>query len=879
MTVELVKGLSGVHSGKIMSSILLRLRRRTESAERWLALPSSRLALSLLIILSVLPDSAQGSFLPERITDHLPYFFLLVFGFELLLRSAILCNHWLQKKATGWEVLLLLLDLAAVISFLPLEGLFDGRSLRLVRLMRLLLLAAYWGDLGRDFLDLLRRRELRNQIVLVLFLGLVLSLVGAVVADHVAPTFDFDGDGVTGDPDDRNFSRVLWWSFRQVQDPGNLVGAIDQPAVVALSLVLTFAGLLVLALVIGIGTSAIEELLRRAREKPVGLEGHSVILGTTDHSKILLEGLAQIYLKNLRPFRATLLGSNHPPDFLDRPSMRRVHFRHGNPVEVEDLDRVAIGRARRVLILGSDPDDPDGEAISAVLATRRSNPSVDLYPEIDHERNFGATRTAGGPRTHVVGTGSFLGHYLVHQVVYPGSVELYRRLLHSSGCEIYTYIFSARERRELVRGNRGNPLEPEALYTRCFFDYGVNLIGLLVPPEDDGEIQAKEWEDDELEAILNPVLAARSASPSAVFDGHGGIHWERVWGVIGIGLRWRQLRELATDLYRSPGIFPSRPFPPASIDLPPLVLPRSSLGKVAIYGGSERIPRVVVELLAFQPDLQIEVLVANAHRFATLTRDIRAMAGTIRGQISAIEESDRELVIQLQSEQRSAPARITLRMVPWNDVHRLLQEGILEVHDLDTLLLLPETRSRDGAVALDCLHLANLASRGLLRHRPHLHIVGLVRDPIKGELLESRLRRLAGGKNAMRFSILSSEKTRHEYIVQNVFVRGLNSLFLDLLSAEGQHLGRLDVPGDGLPLHGMDTISLSGSLLRHGLILIGLVVQGKSGTHIELQISELSGLAREEWDTLRSVYVLGSREVLETIDQKTMALVGVSSSA
>ena len=854
-----------------------RIGSRIETVERWLALSSSRLFLSSLIILSVLPEAAQVALLPATLVEWLPWLFLLIFGLELLVRLAILCNHWLQRRAARWEIILLVLDLVAVISFLPLEDHFDASSLRLVRLTRLLLLAAYWSDMGRDFWSLLRRRELRNQVILVLFMGLVLSLVGAVIASHVAPTFDFDGDGQSGDPQDRDFFHILWWAFRQVQDPGNLVSGIDQPAVVALSMFLTLAGLLVFALVIGIGTSAIKELLHRARERPVGLQRHSVILGSTDHAQILLEGLAQIYLKNLRPFRAALLGAESLHDLLDHSSMRRVHLRRGSPVEVEDLERVAVGRARRVLILGSDPEDPDGEVISAILATRRGNETVDLYPEIDHERNFGAARTAGGPRTHIVGTGSFLGHYLVHQVIYPGSVELYRQLLKSSGCEVYTYIFSAQERRRLVNANRDASLDPTELYTRSFFDHGVNLIGLLVPPESAEDSDAEEWEDDDLVAILNPALIARQKSTSQLFDPQGRVRWQRIRGIIGIGLRWRQLCTTAEELYETPGAVPSRAFPSLESHLPPFVLPRRTLKKVAICGSSERIPRVVVELLGFFPDLDIQVLVPNEQRFSTLTRDLRAMLTSIRGQNPEIEEDGGRNIIFPEGKNGSTRARIALRQVRWSDAYRLLQEGLLEIDDLDTLMLLPESRDRDGAVALDCLHLVDLASRGLLRYGSGLHVIGLVRDPVKGELLESRLRRLAPGGDSLLFSIVPSERARHQYIVQNVFVRGLNTLFLELLSAEGQHVGRLDLAGGNIPLGSIDPEALAGTLLREDLILLGLVTEGPDGREVELQVSELGGLAREEpARDLCGIYVLGTRQALEAVDRTTASRLAAS---
>ena len=50
---------------------------------------------------------------------------------------------------------------------------------------------------------------------------------------------------------------MLWWSFRQGQDPGNLVDDPSNAIVLAVSMALTFSGLLLFSFLVGIGTTAI----------------------------------------------------------------------------------------------------------------------------------------------------------------------------------------------------------------------------------------------------------------------------------------------------------------------------------------------------------------------------------------------------------------------------------------------------------------------------------------------------------------------------------------------------------------------------------------------------------------------------------------------
>ena len=62
-----------------------------------------------------------------------------------------------------------------------------------------------------------------------------------------------------------------------------------------------------------------------SREQPLALTGHTVVLGLTPHSVFLLEGLARIYQKNLKAFRAAVLGPTpQVPAYLHSPLLRAV---------------------------------------------------------------------------------------------------------------------------------------------------------------------------------------------------------------------------------------------------------------------------------------------------------------------------------------------------------------------------------------------------------------------------------------------------------------------------------------------------------------------------------------------------------------------------
>ncbi len=844
----------------------LRKRFRTllDAGEKALASQSTRIVLSIFILVSVLPDAAQKTLFHEALLQRLDPFFLSVFSLELGLRLALFVRSWRRREARRAESLMLVLDAVAVASFLPLQMSIGSPALRLLRLFRLLLLVGYWGRQARELLAIVTGPERRYQVVAVIFLAFMVSLIGALLVDQMAPAYDFNADGGV-DERDHGFFRTLWWSFRQVQDSGNLVAEIDRPSIVALSLLLTLAGVFVFSVIIGIGTGAIEELLERVRDQPVSSSDHTVILGLTGYSVFLLDELAKIYRKNLGSFRGAVLGQDpKAPSFLHRPELRSVQYRRGNPVDVDDLDRVNVRQANRVLILGVEPEDPDGGVIATILAVREHNAEVDIYPDVEHERNFPAMRSAGGRRTHLVGSGSFLGYYIAQNVIYPGIYRLHRHILTSAGCEVYTYLFSAAERQRLMEGTDVASFDPRSLQDVAFREYGVSLIGLFVARDPE-----KDLEDEDLEVLLNPPAASGDSGWGWLCE-NGRISWAAVRGLIGVTLRWKDLRQLGEDLVKG-GLLGSGEIQPTEESLPLILRPaRPHLQRVLICGDSIRVPRVVTELFHCFPALDVTVAATDANRCRQLARQIEDGLAEVWGNPPAVTvEGDRFEIRAGDPAGARGTGRVLLLLADWADDRSLQQQKAVSVVTADAILLLPGLalgndgkQDLDGRVALDCLHTANLVRDAEIAPRPGLHVLGYVRDPIKGDLLERRFARITDGDGQPRFTIVSSERARNHFIMQNVFVRGLNSIYLELMGAEGQHLARLKPSdADGRPLKGTFHPSrLAGELLaERRTILLGYETETEDGDrHVELDPRQMQACPGIPWTSVRALYVLGS---------------------
>jgi hypothetical protein len=482
------------------------------------------LVLSAAIIVSLLPFDWVSRF------DLL---FLSLFSIEFALRALLIFRGedlYAHGSATGvtptedevesareWQwpstgtLVLLVCDLLALLSFIPsLLGLesAETRWLRLFRLSRMLLLLSYWAPLVRDVWSVLLKRERAKQVGLLGIIVLVLSFAGAVVLDQVHGDqdhyVDYDGDEVWGvdesgevrDPDDQNFLVHLWWAFRQIQDPGNMMSSPSQAAAVVVSVGLTVAGLFMVSFLIGLGTDVVRELMELGRLRPPGLHGHTIIVNIEVSTQQLLHELLRYSRKllpggalswrwitqllrntqrGLRGARYLVVGRSHePPDFLRQPELARIIYRQAHVEDQSFLVRANVIDAQRVVLLAElGTEDPDAATIQALLTITQSLREADerarrrdslfglpaaprrarlLIAEVLDESNVPAARAAitgdgsghdgGGTRAFVVPSERLIALFVACIVRRPGAGRLLGELLSTNGRELYTMFFS-----------------------------------------------------------------------------------------------------------------------------------------------------------------------------------------------------------------------------------------------------------------------------------------------------------------------------------------------------------------------------------------------------------------------------------------------------
>ncbi len=395
-----------------------------------------RIALSVLIVFSLLPFG--------QVHQWDGYFFV-IFSIEFLLRLTVFLADY-KKGLSLKELILLLLDLSAVISFgIVIEAAHPMRLGRVARLIRLLYLSRLVDQVVKDFMNIARRRWYESK--LIVFTIMVATLISAIVISAFNPRYNFDEDqpshhsvyknsdkeinkGIkenahkqsNSKPDTIVFTKVLWWSFRQMEDTGNLVKTPHTDALIfLLSLFLTITGVIVMSFIIGIGNYLISEIIEHRRNRDVDAKRHLVAIIPDIRNFLMIERLVAIFEKNrenslweqfvffFKRQKFVLVSTKTAfPTMLYNRRFSNVDYRGGNTADTGLLTRAKVAAAKRIVIASDDlrGESADAHTLSTLLAIRsvreqekRSSEREEeqkIYAEILYSQNTVAAAYAGG---------------------------------------------------------------------------------------------------------------------------------------------------------------------------------------------------------------------------------------------------------------------------------------------------------------------------------------------------------------------------------------------------------------------------------------------------------------------------------------------------
>jgi len=789
------------------------------------------------VILSV---AILASLLPIPMFERLELGFLLLFAAELCLRvlAVSVTTRPRPQSVIGVEVVdpapsrsfasafgMLAIDAVALLSFLPLPLGADGaRWLRVVRLLRLLALVGYWRRVLVDTWSILARRERLRQVALMGVVVGGMSFAGAVVLHHAHDIpFDADDDGDIDDAD-RSFWLLLWWSFRQVQDPGNMLEAPNAIPTVIVSLGLTVFGLLLVSFLIGLGSDVVRELVEHARMRPPGFADHTVIVNMTPPVQRLLHEVVAYYRKLfpsgsrplslrwwsdlrrrgiIRPRFLVIGDAPDAPDFLRDQAMSRVAYR-ARPLDEEELIvRGDLVEAKRVLLLAEPARaHPDAQTIRMLLtlvervraAERnglcRTGRTRLVIAEILDDSNVAAAHaalaTAGTCfRGWVLPTEKLLALFFAGVVRRPGLGDLLAILLTNVGHELYTCFFDVgglgfQVARPQGVGGKAGPL------MRRVTEIGAHAGGDRGPVIPLGVLLDRDGREGAVDVVINPAAELE-------------LDESRVRGFIGVAANFLAVRRWVDNWDAAPR--PSTA--PLAEKLPVLARTRRpKTTRVLMCGFRPGTIYMLEELFRSDPGGELLVLVDDeaARMAAIATLDAHTQLVHRRllpGRHGVFEPvGDAEFAVLLP-EVTGGRGRLRIEVADWMASRHLvdLPGGFGHVADLDAVMFVAGTaEASDGRTTTALLKLEELCRAGPDAARPV--IVAEVLDAPLAARLGARARKLGHA----HVQVYSSQELRAFFLFQSVVVPGFDAVYDELLGAWGQSLVHLHVeePGTGV---------------------------------------------------------------------------------
>lgn len=786
---------------------------------------SVRVLLSVAIVISLLPLSLVG---------HLNNAFLVLFGVELSIRIVAFFapprpqdRDVAPGRRRASALALLALDFVALLSFVPWTVATQYLGLlRLVRLSRMLLLIGYWGPLVRDVRTVLGRRERARQVTLMGFAVAIISFTGAVVLENMPTTpddvfSDYDGDGRSTANDTRFLVR-LWWAFRQVQDPGNMMQSPDSVSGVVVSLGLTLAGLFLVSFLIGLGTDVVRELLELSRNRPQGLTAHSVVVHVTPITSRLLRELVRYYQKLFTTPKAALLGHlSERPAFLGQDGLGHITYRHGHAGDPAALARVDHRTAKRVVLL-ADPSapDPDAHTTGLILTLREANPRAWLVAEIVDPANIEAARVAGQSKTTVVPVERLMGLVLSAAVARPGISSLLRELLSSAGHEVYSYFYAHPD-----LDGVGTPLHP---HEEARFD-ALLEAGLSLPESHPVVVLGVIGPDPT--APADPyAFQVRLGSPPPPDDSLP----HPILGLVALGESFKAVEKFASEVKRE---WVDPPTPPCGHPQPRFIDPVERRPKRLLMCGFR--PAVIPlcgAMMTRWPDIEIQLMVeddAAAAEVAATVRSLQTQAAMGRCRLWGVEGwlESVDAGLGWRSPGTEHPVgHLRVTVGDWTTDRDLcaLPETGDSVGAMDVVVLAGGPRPEDDArTAMSVLKIADLRRLDPGAFCDHFEVVAVVVEEELGRLLEERFMRVLdptgeredGALGGIR--VFSTREFGAYFVFQSVVVPGFDHIYTELLGPGGQdlHCYRVETAPDDTALWSF--IDLSRVLRARGESLVG----------------------------------------------------------
>jgi voltage-gated potassium channel Kch len=244
--------------------------------------------------------------------------------------------------------------------------------------------------------------------------------------------------------------QTVWYGLMRTLDSGTMGGDEGSWPFKLSMLWITLGGVFVVSTLIGVLNNGIEasvDELRKGRSRVIE-QDHTVILNWSPHIFTILGELVQANA-NRKDACVVILAERDKVEMEDAirdaigdARTTRIVCRSGSPMELKDLDRVAVQSSRSIIVLAEPgSDDPDSDVIKAVLAltngpNRREAP-YHITAEIQNPDNVDAARLVGRKELEIVVAGDLISRVTVQTCRQSGLSVVHTELLDFGGDEIY----------------------------------------------------------------------------------------------------------------------------------------------------------------------------------------------------------------------------------------------------------------------------------------------------------------------------------------------------------------------------------------------------------------------------------------------------------
>ena len=286
----------------------------------------------------------------------------------------------------------------------------------------------------------------KGPIALIVWLFIVSAILIALISLLVVSL----GIGPEGK---QTFLQVAWASLMRTLDPGTMGGDEGDWSFLVAMLTVTFGGIFIVSILIGILTTGIEgklEQLRKGRSF-VAEQGHTVILGWSSQIFTLISEIIAAN-ENQKQSCIVVLSEKDTVEMQDeirskieKTGRTRIVCRTGSPIDMNDLEIVNHQSARSIVVLAPEIDDPDFYVIKAILAltnetgseANRPGTRCHIVAVIRDTKNFEVARMISGDRVKLVLAGDMTARIMAQTCRQSGLSVAYTELLDFGGDEIY----------------------------------------------------------------------------------------------------------------------------------------------------------------------------------------------------------------------------------------------------------------------------------------------------------------------------------------------------------------------------------------------------------------------------------------------------------